>query len=320
MISKIDRKRIYIFVAISYAISITLAVLVYRGGGIFISYPMQMRLQAFILMALLMFAPTVAHIATRLITREGWSNTMLRPNFRRGWRFYLAGLCLPALATIAGATIFYLLFPSRFDATMTYARETWGLVPTVGKTDPLTFLITETPITILLSIISIPMMFGEEFGWRAYLLPKLMPLGGRKAVVLVGLIWAAWHWPFFPMGYNYGFDYWGAPVVGPLLYLMFVFFPSNLTAWLTLRSGSVWPTAFAHGVINAMVNWTLIFISGTPNPLIGPQPIGVIGCLGYALLGLLIFFSPRALSPYSPQPAEKVYTAAQGTMEKAIHI
>jgi len=32
-----------------------------------------------------MFAPAVANVATRLITREGWSNTFLRPDLRRVW-------------------------------------------------------------------------------------------------------------------------------------------------------------------------------------------------------------------------------------------
>ena len=105
----------------------------YLNGGIFISYPMKMRPQAYIIDdQCWMFAPMVAHIATRLITREGRSNTLLRPNFRRGWPFYLAALFLPALATIVGATIYYLLFPSRFDLSMTYARDMLGLVPTVG--------------------------------------------------------------------------------------------------------------------------------------------------------------------------------------------
>ena len=305
MNSTIDRKRIFIFVAIAYGISIALALVVFLNGGIYISYPMRMRPLAFILMAVFMFAPMVAHIATRLITREGWSNTLLRPNFRRGWRFYLAALFLPALATIVGATIYYLLFPSRFDPSMTYARDTWGLVPTVGITDPWTFLITQTPITIVLSILTVPLMLGEEFGWRAYLLPKLMPLGARKAVLLVGVIHGAWHWPFFPMGYNYGFDYWGAPVVGALLYLVIVCFLSTLLAWVTLRSGSVWPAALAHGVINASTNWTLVFSSGAADPLLGPLPVGIIGSLGYALLALLIFFSTRALAPTgSPRPVE----------------
>jgi len=300
MISKIDRKRIFIFVAIAYGISIALALVIFMNGGIYNSFPTKLKPLANALMYVIMFAPMVAHIATRLITREGWSNTFLRPNFRRGWPFYLAALFLPALATIVGAMIYYLLFPSRFDVTMTYARDTLGLVPTVGITDPWTFIITQIPITIALSIFTVPLMVGEEFGWRAYLLPKLMPLGGRKAVVLVCLIHGPWHWPLFLMGYNYGFDYWGAPVVGALLYLVIACYLGVLLAWVTLRSGSVWPAALAHGVINALGNWTLIFSNSVSNPLLGPQPVGIIGSLGYALLALLIFFSTRALTQTTP--------------------
>lgn len=300
MISKIDRKRIFIFAAIAYSISIALALVIFLNGGIYISFPTRVKPLVSILMHVGMFAPMVAHIATRLITREGWSNTYLRPNFRRGWPFYLAALFLPALATIAGAMIYYLLFPSRFDPSMTYARDTLGLVPFVEITDPWTFIITQIPITIVLSIFTVPLMIGEEFGWRAYLLPKLIPLGTRKAMVLVGVIHGAWHWPLFLMGYNYGFDYWGAPVVGALLYLLIVCYSSIFFAWVTLRSGSVWPAALAHGVINALGNWTLIFSNSASNPLLGPQPVGIIGSLGFALLALLIFFNTRALIQTKP--------------------
>ncbi len=109
----------------------------------------------------------VAHIATRLIPREGCSNTLLRPNFRRSWYFDLAALCLPVLATIASATIYYLLFPSLFDATMMYARDTLGLVLPAGVTDPWTLIISVIPIVIWTAIVQLPKMFGEEFGWRA---------------------------------------------------------------------------------------------------------------------------------------------------------
>jgi len=140
-------------------------------------------------------------------------------------------------------------------------------------------------------------MLGEEFGWRAYLLPKLMPLGGRKAVLLVGAIWAVWHWPAIFMGYEYGLEYWGAPVVGPLLFVVVCFFFSAFLAWLTLRSGSVWPAAFGHGVINASALLMVYFISGAPDLLIGPMPVGIIGSLGYALLALVILLSRGALAP-----------------------
>jgi membrane protease YdiL (CAAX protease family) len=315
MISPLDRKRIYIFVAISYGISILLALVIFLNGGIYVTIPGTIKPLALILMMLLMIGPSLANIATRLITREGWSNTLLRPNFRRGWPYYLAGWILPAAAIIVGGSIFYLLFPGQFDPSMSYVRETLGAeVP--ANMNPWTVLLTRLSIAAVATIPTLPMMLGEEFGWRAYLLPKLMPLGARKAVLLVGLIHGAWHWPFFPMGYNYGFNYWGLPLVlAGLLYLVVVFLFSTFFAWLTLRSGTVWPAALAHGTINNTADAMVNYLRSAPNNLVGPMPIGIIGMLGFALLALPIFFSRNALAPmagaYPPTP-KPVQAAAPG--------
>jgi membrane protease YdiL (CAAX protease family) len=294
MNSTIDRKRIFIFVGIAYAISIALALVLFFNGGLYLR-PWVVNPLWYTLGNVLMFAPAVANIATRLITREGWSNTLLRPNFRRGWPFYLAAWFLPALATLVGGAIYYLLFPGRFDPSMTWARDHLGLIPIA--TGPGTFaIIVRMAYAVLASPLSIPLMFGEEFGWRAYLQPKLMPLGPRKAVLLVGVIWAVWHWPFIFMGFEYGLNYWGAPVVGPLLFVWFCFLTSTFLGWVTLRSGSVWPAALGHGVINAASLLMIAYINGEPDRLIGPGHVGIIGSLGYALLALPIFFIPVALA------------------------
>ncbi|UCC76126.1 MAG: hypothetical protein JSW37_11505, partial [Anaerolineales bacterium] len=74
---------------------------------------------------------------------------------------------------------------------------------------------------------------------------------------------------------------------------------STYYAWVTLRSGSVWPAVLGHGANNASAGLALYFISGQPDHLIGPATVGIIGSLGWAVLALLILFIPGALAPTS---------------------
>jgi len=311
MISKIDRKRILIFTAIAYAAYIAAALAILFDGGLFSEYPTTKTPLAELLLTLVMFAPALANVLTRGITGEGLSNTLLRPNLRRGWPLYLAALFLPALAILVGGAITYLLFPGKFDPSTTFAREDLGMTAVGEATSPWSFLLVQTVCNIAVSLLSIYMMFGEEFGWRGYLQQKLMPLGGRKAVLLVGVIWAVWHWPAIFLGLNYLRGYWGEPVAGPLLWVWTLLPVSVLYGWLTLRSGSVWPAAIAHGVNNACCGLMLWFLRGpldvTSLVLIGPSVGGIIGSLGYFLVALPIFLIPGALAPIArPEPESRV--------------
>jgi membrane protease YdiL (CAAX protease family) len=315
MISKIDRKRIYIFVGIAFAPSIAVAVVIWLTGGLFSSYPTTYTPLADNLLLVLMLVPAVANVLTRAITGEGGSNMLLRPNLRRGWPLYLAALFLPALAILLGGAIYYLLFPSRFDPSTTFAREELGMIAAGGATGPWRFLIVQTVCGIAGSLLNIQWNFGEEFGWRGYLQQKLMPLGPRKAMLLVGAIWAVWHWPAIFLGLNYLSGYWGEPVVGPLLWVWTLLPVSVLYGWLTLRSGSVWPAAIAHGVNNACSGLALWFLLGPLDipvlVLIGPTAGGIIGSLGYFLVALPIFLIPGALAPTAgPQPERSASTTS----------
>jgi membrane protease YdiL (CAAX protease family) len=269
-----------------------------------ISSDPKVAVRASILLAVRMFAPMIAHNATRLITREGWANTLLRPDFRSGrWRYYLTAWFLPIVATPVGGAIYYLLFPEHFDPSMAFVREL-GLISIGSGTEPWAFFLTGAALAVASPLSPLLLMsLGEEFGWRVYLLPKLMPLGGRRAVLLVAVIHGIWHWPAILMGYEYGFGYWGEPVVGPLLFLVFVLCLSAFLAWVTLRSGGVWPAALGHGAVNASPMLMFPFLVGDADRLIGPIPVGIVGGLGYIVLGLLVFFSARALAPIArPRP------------------
>lgn len=318
MITTIDRKRIWIFVAIAYGLSIAIGLVVFFGGGLVGDGTTRFatRQSAAIWLMLLMFVPTVANIGTRLITREGWSNTLLRPNFRRGWPIYVAAVFLPILATIVGGAIYYLLFPSQFDLSTTYVREAGIIIlPPGGElwAPGVFFLYMVAMVVVTIVPFGLLLAFGEEFGWRAYLLPKLMPMGSKKAVLLLGVIHGAWHWPIIFMGYEYGLVYWGAPVVGPVLFLVFTIYLSFILAWVTLRSGSVWPAALGHGTINASALLMFFYTTGDIAPLVGPAPVGIVGGLGYGLLALLIFLNDRALAPIaSPAHAGKASAGDSG--------
>ncbi|MFR9728120.1 CPBP family intramembrane glutamic endopeptidase [Saccharopolyspora sp. MS10] len=106
------------------------------------------------------------------------------------------------------------------------------------------------------ALINLVPALGEELGWRGWLLPKLMPLGTLPALLIMGVIWGTWHAPLVLLGYNYP----DAPgwlgvtaMVGMCTLIGAVF------GWLRLRSGSVWPAAFAHAAFNAAGGTYLLF-------------------------------------------------------------
>ncbi len=292
--AKVDTRRIVIFLALAFGIAWLTGLVIYLTGGLASSRRIGPVPLALVLLAIpYMSAPAVAHVLTRLITREGWKDVGLRPHFRQGWPYWLLGWVLPGVLTIVGGVAFYALFPHFFDPTLGVAREGLARSPRLTGLTPLTFVVLQAAAAILISPIAngLPTL-GEEFGWRAYLLPKLMPLGWRKAMLWLGLFWGVWHWPVIFMGYEYGFKYPGYPWLGPLLFIWIVFCFGVFLAWITLRGGSVWPAVIGHAAINGIAGLAALAITGNPNILLGPVPTGIIGAIGFEVLALALFFSP----------------------------
>ena len=86
MAPRMNTKRILIFLAFAFGIPWTAALAFYLSGMIKSNPGQAVMLVNYVFIS----TPALANIATRLITREGWSSTYLRPNLRRGWPFYLA--------------------------------------------------------------------------------------------------------------------------------------------------------------------------------------------------------------------------------------
>lgn len=293
MSEKLDLKRILIFVGFAFGLAWIIGLIVYLTGGLENSpelIPGSKITLAVVLLAVgYMGAPAVANLLTRLVTREGWQETWLRPKLKQGWPYWVAGWVVPSVMTILGAVAFFALFPQYFDPSLTQLQDMMAQASAPVSINPWLIVVIQTLTGILISpLVNSLFTFGEEFGWRGYLLQKLLPLGERKAMILLGVIWGVWHWPVIAMGHNYGLDYAGAPWLGMLAMVWFTFVIGTFLCWITLRGGSVWPAVIGHAAINGISALGAMVVQGEPNPLLGPMPVGLIGAAAWALLAAWI--------------------------------
>ncbi|MGN9839629.1 CPBP family intramembrane glutamic endopeptidase [Nonomuraea sp. H19] len=143
---------------------------------------------------------------------------------------------------------------------------------------------------------------GEEWGWRGWLVPRLVSTNGvLTGLLLSGAVWGLWHAPLTLLGYNY-------PRLGSWAALFFIGFcvlAGVVLGWLRLRTGSVWPAVVAHGSLNAVAPAAMLLgdAAAPPNEVL----VGVTGLVGWVLLALvcaalLRLFPIRPLQPAS-EPA-----------------
>jgi membrane protease YdiL (CAAX protease family) len=300
---QLDIKRIGIFLAFAFGIAWLAGLIVYLTGGITNSPTLipntPVTVATVLIATAYMSAPALAHLLTRVVTREGWQGAFLCPRLKRGWPYWAAAWLLPAVLTVAGGALFFVLFPATFDPSLGTLKDALAAKGMNQAANIWLLVVAQTVGAVLISpVVNGLFTLGEEFGWRAYLQPRLMPLGGRRAMLLMGLIWGVWHWPVILMGHNYGLDYPGAPYLGPLVMVWFTLVVGTFLGWAALRGRSVWPAVIGHAAVNGIANLGSLFVQGNPNPLLGPLPVGLIGSVGFALVALLILLSPRALRPY----------------------
>ncbi len=194
-----------------------------------------------------MLAPLLAHVLTRMITKEGFAMTgkdsmMLGISFKnKKWIYFLFAMIVPWIYFELGHALKFLFYPEMFDPE---GYKQLGISKNMVIFVPI--------ISILQGMIVSFAAFGEEGGWRGYMMPKLMKLmGTKKAVLIGGIIWGLWHAPLTCVGHNFGTDYPGFPYVGILIMCINCTTLGIALTYITVKSGSVWPAAIMHAVNNA---------------------------------------------------------------------
>lgn len=138
--------------------------------------------------------------------------------------------------------------------------------------------------------------FGEEYGWRVYLQDRLFTvIGGRKGVLLLGVVWGLWHSGLILMGMNYP----GQPVLGNAVMILLAVVMGVFYSIAVLKTGSVWIAVLLHLITDTMEPLAWLYLS-YPTDMIssfgtGIYGIAIMGIAAVMLLRLDIWDQARLL-------------------------
>lgn len=230
-----------------------------------------------------MFIPALASLVTRkFISKEGWSDAGLNwAKFRDYLKIWLTILLVFLLIYIITA-----IFGNSPDWNMQiFATSIGEQAPEYPAIAIFTIFLITLFITPFINSIA---GFGEELGWRGFLLPKLMYMGTKKALIVQAVIWGFWHVPFvILLGFgNYPNIWLGALYLWVLISLIGIYF-----GYLRLKSGSIMTVSWAHGMLNAQSYgvWLIIF------PSLNRFLYGFSGLIGIVIFGILALYCLQKL-------------------------
>lgn len=141
-----------------------------------------------------MFFPALGVVVTRLITGEGFHNVWIKPvQFRRTWKYYVAGWLSPIALVAVGGAAYFLLNPSQFDPSMPlfveatqHQLEVSGQAASLDAAQIRMLGYAQLALVLVAPLLNCITCFGEEWGWRGYLLPHLMEKRSITFSVVVG--------------------------------------------------------------------------------------------------------------------------------------
>jgi membrane protease YdiL (CAAX protease family) len=253
-----------------------------------------------------MLVPAISAFITRLVFYEpGFSDAHLRLGRLNYYlKFYVA-----TLGIVAASYVLYTAFSSvTWDFTGDTFLSQFGdqLKATGQDINDLPQGLTPKMMLLIffiggLTVFNIPftlIAFGEEFGWRGFMLPRLYVKGQAAAFVGGGLIWFAWH-TLLVLVYpeTAHLAPWehvlNAVILAGGTICTFVFL-----AYVFVKTESIWAASFAHAVFNN-ASRSLSYFATVKNQLMANLALTITMALVVAVLyfrGELKIFANSFLS------------------------
>lgn len=283
----IHKKRIYIYVFVTLFLSVIVSIpMVLLKAGEADSI-------VGITSVVFMFLPLISTLITKRVTKDE-SKIPFKISIKDNLKYLAISAFLPGVCIVSGAVIYFVCFPDQLDLNMGYVRN---LVNAMGQEVVIPTI--TVPVLILIGIL-LPLLapfvfinhilaFGEEIGWRGYLLPLLMKVTDkRKAILISGSLWGLAHAILVTYGVNYSGNYPGKPFSGIAMMIVFATVVGSFLSYVTIKTESIIPACIAHGAINAIREAPLFIAKSSANALLGPKPSGIIGMSIFIIISILV--------------------------------
>jgi membrane protease YdiL (CAAX protease family) len=271
----IKRNSIALYFVLSYAITWTIwaPIVASAQGWVKLNVP-------FALYYLGSFGPLLAAIIVTVLT-EG--DRGLRTLFGRllKWQVRFGYIAFSVFAPVA-----LLIIAMTVTRLMT---GTWPDIRLLGKADYLPYL----GIPAVMGLWLLTYGFGEEMGWRGFALPHLQTKrSARTAAVLLGILWAGWHFPAF----FFRDTYQTMGLLGFPFFLVSLIFASILLTWLfNSTRGSLLMVIIFH----ALFDWLSVSEAG------GQYAAMIMGATAVAwAVFVMVRYGAANLAPVEKQTAQ----------------
>ncbi|MGE8056442.1 CPBP family intramembrane glutamic endopeptidase [Bacillus mycoides] len=203
------------------------------------------------LIVVYMFTPAISSILTRIILKEGFKDVSFSLGNLKIWKGIGFALLIPMIICGITYSIAWLSGIAGFQHPEGGMLEPiYNILGLQYLTAPFSFIYLVVLSGILGSLLNLIPVFGEEMGWRGYMLTRLVDAEFSRPILISGLIWATWHVPIVIAGLYVE----GTSVLLSVLGIYFCIVPfSYITAYLRLITGSVWPSVIIHTTWNAII-------------------------------------------------------------------
>ena len=242
------------------------------------------------------FAPAVASLLTRQVQNEGFEDVSFR--LRGNWT--VNAMLIAWLWPVAAGLVVYGLawFSSvtRFHLGATWPPfESWGPEQLVGISlagvPVFRAFIVRLLAALLFALLFSVVTFGQELGWRGYMLTRLIDAKVPAPIFWNGLAWGLSYLPaLFRPSPTARLE---APWISFSFEVAGMIAISYLLAYLRLRSGSIWPAVLgASGIV-------VLSLSFDAFTWANPFWKGELYLLSLGLTTAVVIFLPR---PWAAQP------------------